>query len=191
MKHIIRNTVCLAVFSALIATPLHAEKAAPGYVDFGKFSPAASGGEFVEVQVKSNLISMAARLAQKDQPEVAELIRGLQLIRVNVIGLDDQNRAEVEKRVKAIRSELDAQGWERVVAVQQKNQDVGIYAKLRGEEAVEGVVVTVLEANREAVLINIVGDIKPEKLAVVGERFNIEPLKKLGPMLKKQAASQK
>jgi hypothetical protein len=134
---------------------------------------------------------MAARLAQKDQPEVAELIRGLQLIRVNVIGLDDQNRAEVEKRVKAIRSELDAQGWERVVAVQQKNQDVGIYAKLRGEEAVEGVVVTVLEANREAVLINIVGDLKPEKLAVVGERFNIEPLKKLGPMLKKQAASQK
>jgi hypothetical protein len=78
-----------------------------------------------------------------------------------------------------------------VVAVQQKNQDVGIYAKLRGEEAVEGVVVTVLEANREAVLINIVGDIKPEKLAVVGERFNIEPLKKLGPLLKKQAASQK
>src|SRR5258708_16353898 len=109
MKHIIRNTVCLAVFSALIATPLHAEKAAPGYVDFGKFSPAASGGEFVEVQVKSNLISMAARLAQKDQPEVAELIRGLQRIRDNVIGRDDQKRAEGEKPVKDIRRELDAQ----------------------------------------------------------------------------------
>ncbi len=191
MKHITRKTVCLAVFSALIATTVHAEQAAPGYVDFGKFSPAVSGGEFVEVQVKSNLTSMAARLAQKDQPEVAELIRGLQLIRVNVIGLDDQNRAEVEKRVKAIRSELDAQGWERVVVVQQKNQDVGIYAKLRGEEAVEGVVVTVLDANREAVLINIVGDLKPEKLAVVGESFNNEPPKKLGPMLKKQSAARK
>src|SRR6266705_3229929 len=166
MKHILRSTFCLAVFSALIATTVHAQKAAPGYVDFGKFSPAVSGGEFVEVQVKSNLISMAARMAQKDQPEVAELIRGLQLIRVNVIGLDDQNRAEVEKRVKSIRSELDAQGWERVV-------------------------VTVLDANREAVLINIVGDLKPEKLAVVGERFNIEPLKKLGPMLKKPSAAQK
>jgi hypothetical protein len=186
MKHLNRYPLGLAVLSAFFTLGIHAENTGPGYVDFGKFTPPASGDEFVEVHIKSNLISMAARLAEKSEPQVAELLRGLQLIRVNVIGLNSENRAEMEKRVKTIRSELDGQGWERIVTAQQKDEDVGIYVKTRGQEAVEGIVVTVLEAKGEAVLVNIVGDIKPEKLAMLGERFNIEPLKKIGPTLEKK-----
>lgn len=184
MKNFIRHTAALAVLTAAAALSAHA--GAPGYVDFGKFSPPASGGEFVEVQINSNLISMAARLVEKNEPDVAELLRNLQLVRVNVIGLDDDNRAEMEKRVKKIRSELDGHGWERVVTAQKKDEDVGVYLKMRGQEAVEGLVVTVLEGNRQAVLINIVGDIKPEKIAVIGERLNIEPLKKIGQAIEKK-----
>src|SRR5438309_10301260 len=183
MKHPIRYALTLAAF---IGVGIHAENTPPGYVDFGKFSPPASGGEFVEVHITSNLISMVARLAEKHEPEVAELLRGLHLVRVNVIGLDDGNRAEMEKRVKKLRSELDAQGWERIVTAQKKDEDVGVYLKTRGEEAVEGVVVTVIESNREAVFINIVGNIKAEKIAVIGERFNIEPLKKIGQAVEKK-----
>ena len=191
MKHSIRYAPVLAIICAVISLNIYAENQPPGYVDFGKFSPAASGGEFVEVNVKSNLISMVARLTQKEEPEVAQLLRGLQLIRVKVIGLNDENRAEIENRVKTIRGELEAQGWESIVTAQQKNEDVRIYLKIRGDEAVQGLAVTVLEGNKEAVLINIVGDIKPERLAEVGEQFNIDPLKKIGLGLKKHAASQK
>jgi len=186
MKHVIRDTLALGVLSAFASVGVCADNPPPGYVDFGKFSPPASGSEFVEVHIKSNLISMVARLVEKSEPDVAELIRGLQLIRVNVIGLDDGNRAEIEKRIKKIRSELDANGWERVVTAQKKDEDVGVYLKLRGSDAVEGLVITVIEGNREAVLINIVGDIKPDKIAVIGERMNIEPLKKAGEALKKK-----
>ena len=169
-----------------LGVAIQAENTPPGYVDFGKFSPPSSGGEFVEVHITSNLISMVARLAEKNEPEIAELLRGLHRVRVNVIGLDDGNRAEMETRVKKIRSDLDAQGWERIVTAQKKDEDVGVYLKTRGEEAVEGVVVTVIESNREAVFINIVGNIKPEKIAVIGERFNIEPLKKIGQAVEKK-----
>ena len=186
MKRAIRNTVALAVLSAFASVGICAESPPAGYVDFGKFAPPTSGGEFVEVHIKSNLISMAARLVEKSEPDVAELIRGLQLIRVNVIGLDDENRAEMEKRIKKIRGELDAQGWERIVTAQKKDEDVGVYLKTRGADAVEGLVITVIEGNREAVLINIVGDIKPDKIAVIGERLGIEPLKKAGEALKKK-----
>ena len=188
MKNLIRCALGLAVLPACLTLGIHAENTAPGYVDFGKLAPSASGGEFVEVHIKNNLISMAARLAEKSEPQVAELLRGLQLIRVNIIGLNGENRADMEKRVKTIRSELDSQGWERIVTAQQKNEDVGIYIKTRGQEAVEGLVVTVIEAKGQAVLVNVVGDIKPEKLAVLGERFNIEPLKKIGPALEKKEA---
>jgi len=186
MKHSIRSALTLAALATLVGVGIHAGDTPPGYVDFGKFSPPTSGGEFVEVHITSNLISMVARLAEKSEPEIAELLRGLHRVRVNVIGLDDGNRAEMETRVKKIRSDLDAQGWERIVTAQKKDEDVGVYLKTRGEEAVEGVVVTVIESNREAVFINIVGNIKPEKIAVIGERFNIEPLKKIGQAVEKK-----
>lgn len=185
-KIIMKHLILLAALSALVSGSVCAENPAPGYIDFGKFSPPSTGGEFVEVHVKSNLISMVARLAEKGDPEVAEFLRGLKLVRVNVIGLNGENRDEIQKRVKTIRGDLDAQGWERVVTAQKKDEDVSVYIKTRGEEAVEGLVVTVLEANHEAVLINIVGNIKPEKIALLGERFNIEPLKKVGHSLEKK-----
>jgi hypothetical protein len=184
MKKLIRHSIGLAVLAATLATRLYAETPLPGYVDFGKLAP-SSGGEFVEVHIKSNLIAMVARLTEKHEPEVADLLRGLQLVRVNVIGLGDDNRAELEKRVKSIRSELDRKGWERIVTAQKQDEDVGVYLKTRGDEAVEGIVITVIAGGKEAVLVNIVGDLKPEKIALIGERLNIEPLKKIGDTLKK------
>jgi hypothetical protein len=162
------------------------DKALVGYVDFGKLTAPASGGEFVEVQISSNLIGMAARLVEKSEPQIAGIIRDVKLIRVNVVGLTDENRAEMQQRVQKIREQLDAQKWERMVTAQQKDQDVGVYLKMRGEEAVEGLVVTVLDGNKEAVLVNIVGNIQPDKIALLGERFNIEPLKELGEKMPKK-----
>lgn len=154
-----------------------------GIVDFGKLTPPANG-EFVEVHIRSNLISMVAKLVEKEEPKVAELIRGLKLIRVNVIGTDDKNRSDIEDRLKKIRNELDTKGWERIVTAQSKGEDVGVYIKTRGEEAVEGLVVTVIQPKGEAVLVNIVGDIRPEQITMLGEKFNVEPLKKAGEALK-------
>lgn len=185
MKHLIRSHLALAVLSAAFGLGVHADNP-PGYVDFGKFTAAGSGGECIEVNIGGNLISMVARLTEKSEPEVTDLLRGLRSVRVNVIGLTDENRADLEKRMKTIRAELDTQGWQRIVTVQNKGEDVGIFIKTRGEEAVEGVVVTVLSGKHEAVFVNVVGDIKPEKLATLGERLNIEPLKKAAQALKKK-----
>lgn len=184
MKHLIH---CILGFAlACTAASLHAENATSGYIDFGKLTPSGASGEFVEVHVRSNLIAMVSRLAEKAEPDIAQLLRGLHAIRVNVIGLTDENRAEMQQRIKAIREDLDARQWERVVTAQQPNEDVGVYLKTRGDEAVEGLVVTVVDGKKEAVLVNIVGDIRPEKLAVLGERFNIEPLKKIGHGIEKK-----
>jgi hypothetical protein len=49
--------------------------------------------------------------------------------------------------------------------------------KTSGDDVVDGIVVTVIEEDRKAVLINVVGQIKAEQLAELGERFDIEPLK--------------
>ncbi len=185
MQNMIRRATGLACMLTLLTLPAWAETQTAGYVDFGKIPPPGEGGEFVEVTLKANLINMIVKVAKGTEPEVAEMIKGIQNIRVNVLGMDDKNRAEVVERIKALRSELEAKGWERIVTVQQKDEDVGVYVRTRGEEAIEGIVVTVLDHNKEAVLVNVVGDIKPEKLAELGQRLNIEPLKKVGESLKK------
>ena len=187
MRTPIRNFTGVALLCAALTIPALAETAPAGAIDFGKLTPAADGGQFVEVNIKGNLLNMAARLAAKEEPELADLLKGIQSIRVNVVGLDDGNRAETQARIKAVRGELDTKGWERVVAVSEKDQDVGIYLKTRGQDAVEGLVVTVIENGKQAVLVNIVGDIRPEKLADLGEKLGIEPLKNLHHTSGKQA----
>lgn len=152
----------------------------PGYVDFGNLEPAQSGKQFVEVNIGDNLIGIVSRLAATQEPEVAELLGGLKRIRVNVVGLDEDNRGEVSNRFQSIAEELDRKGWERIVTVRDAGEQVTVFLKTRAQEAVEGIVVTILQGDKEAILVNIVGDIRPEKIATLGERFNLEPLKQAG-----------
>lgn len=162
-----------------------------GYFDLGQFTPPKSGGTFVEVNLKGNLLSMAAKIAAKEEPEAAELIRSIESIRVNVIGLDDANRAEIKGRVESVRAGLSSAGWERIVTVQQEGNDVGVYTKTKDADSIAGVVVTVLSQDGEAVFVNVVGDIKPERLAELGEHLHIDPLKAVKKAAKEDDAETK
>jgi hypothetical protein len=180
MKCLMTATLGTGILIAGIALHASGESLPPGQVDFGSFSPSASGGEFVEVNVTSSLISLAAHFVEKAEPDVAKLLKGLELVHVNVIGVSDENRSELESKAKQIRKQLDGNGWERVVLAQQQDQNVGVYIKTQNKEVVQGVVVTVMDGNKQAVFVNVVGDIRPEQLSMLGDRLNIEPLKHLG-----------
>jgi hypothetical protein len=159
---------------------LGADALPPGQVEFGKFSPPGGDGEFVEVNVGSSLISLAATFLQKEEPDIAQLLSGLKLVHVNVIGVSDENKADLQKRSQSLRQELEGKGWEKIVTAQQQGQDVGIYLKTEGKDAVQGLVVMVMDGNKQAVFVNVVGNIKPEQLATLGDRLHIDPLKKIG-----------
>jgi hypothetical protein len=165
------------VLAAAVAVSVGAETLPPGQVDLGTFAPATRNGDFVEVNLTSSLISLAMRFVEKDEPEIAKLLNGLQLVRVNVIGLNEENRGDLEQRTIKLRQELDSKGWERIVVAHQKDQDVGVYLKTVNKDTVQGLVVTVMDGNKQAVFVNIVGNLKPEQLSMVGERLHIEPLK--------------
>ena len=172
-----------ATAAALIFAAAAASRAAdpiPGYVDFGRIAPSAEG-KFVEVNLSEGLLKFASMFASKQEPQAAEVLRNLKLVRINVVELSDANRSQIVARVKTVRQELETSGWTQIVNVreQPKGDDVQIFAKMRGEEAIEGLVVTVIDGNHEVVLVNIVGDIKPEQIATLAERFNIDPLKKV------------
>jgi hypothetical protein len=191
MKRLIPFVLGAAVLTSIVSFNARAETLLPGQVDFGTFTASTTGGEFVEINVPGNLISLAARLVRKQEPEVAQLLNGLQLVRVNVIGLDDGNRAEVSDRAQTVRKEMETKGWQRLVTAQQKGQDVSVFLKMQGKDTVQGLTVVVIEGKKQAVFVNVVGDIKPEKLALLGDRLHIDPLKNLSLPTEKKEKSEK
>ncbi len=184
MKRLMPITLGTVILATALAASAPAETLPPGQIDFGTFSP-AEGGEFVEVNLTSSLISLASRFAEKADADVAQLLRGLHQVRVNVIGLNDENRPEFEKRAQDIRKQLDKKGWERIVTAKKDGQDVSVYLKTQNKDTVQGLVVMVLDGSKQAVFVNVVGDIKPDQLALLGDKLHIESLKKAGEATEK------
>jgi hypothetical protein len=180
MKNLFRSTLIVAGLAC--AVPVMAKNSShPGHIDLGTFS-AAAGCEFVEVNLQSALIKFAAKIAATREPEAAEMLRNIESVRVNVVGLDDSNRAATLSRITALRADLEQRGWEKIVTVQESGSngdDVAIYMKSRGEDAIAGLVVTVIEKNGKAVLVNIVGDIRADQIAALADKLNVEPLRKI------------
>ena len=190
MKQFLPCMLGTAALPLALAASAFGEPLPPGQVDFGSFTAPAGGGEFVEVNVTSSLIALATKFLEKDQPDVAKVLQGLQLVHVNVIGLNDENRPDIQERVQGIRKDLETKGWERIDKVQDKGQDVGVYLKTQNKDTVQGLVVVVIDGGKEAVFVNVVGDIKPEQLSMLGEKLHIDPLKKIGKEVEKKDSNQ-
>ena len=148
MKRLMPISVGTVILAATLTMNTHAESLLPGQVDFGTFSPPAGGGEFVEVNLTSSLITLASRFVEKADADVAKLLKGLHMVRVNVIGLNDENRPELEKRIKDVRKQLDQKGWERIVTVQKEGQDVNVFLKTENKDTVQGLVVMVVDGSK-------------------------------------------
>jgi hypothetical protein len=163
--------------SLAFAAAVHASDNEAGYIDIGKLVPSPDG-EFVEVNLSPGLLKFAAKVAAKEDPEAAELLGNIKQVHVNVVGLDATNRAGNVAKIEAIRTQLENQGWMQIVSVRDKKSgdNVDIHVKHRGEEAIEGLVVTVIDGKGEAVLVNIVGDIRPEQLSKLATRLHIAGL---------------
>lgn len=175
MKNIIRCAAASLAFS-LAALSVHATDA--GYVDLGRFK-AVEGCEFVEVDLGSPLLKFASRLVAREDQEAAALLRGLKHVRVNVVGYDDATCADTTDRLQKFRAELVRAGWQQIVTARGTGnaEDVVVFVKLAGDEAIEGLVVTVLDAgSHEAVFVNVVGSINADQLSALGEKLHIAPL---------------
>ena len=180
MKNPIRFTLAAATLSLALATVTSASEIETGAIDIGQLMPAAKG-QFVEINLSPAMLKFAARIAARQEPETAELIRNLKSIRVNVVGLDDSNRSATIEKIEGVRRKLETQGWTKMVTVREKNggDNVDVHVMQRGEEAIDGLVVTVLDKKGEAVFVNIVGNINADQIAQIAEKFDLEPLRKV------------
>ena len=128
------------------------------------------------------MLKFVAKLAATQEPEAAELLNNLRRVRVNVVGLDESNKAATVARMQEIRASLERLGWEQIVTAREPRSagadDVAVYMK-SDENAIQGLIVTVIEHKGNAVFVNVVGNIRAEQLVKLGEKLDIKPLHRL------------
>jgi len=176
----LRSLLVVSGLSLALSTAGFAAEKEAGYVDMDQLMPSAKG-QFVEVNLNTAMLKFAAKLAARHEPDAAELVGNLKSIRVNVVGLDDANRASNVEKIEAVRRKLEGQGWTKMVTVREKDggDNVDVHVMQRGEDAIDGLVVTVIDHKGEAVFVNIVGNINADQISKIADKYDIDPLKKI------------
>lgn len=151
-------------------------KRAPGYIDFEAMNTFGDLESTVEVFIKGPLLRMAVEAVREEEPELAEMLSGLKLIRVHVFEINrDMGRDLVEKTEK-LSKDLEDKGWEMAVRVREEHENVNIYMLPGKGENIDGLVVMVVSEDDEAIFVNVVGTIDPAQIGRIGHSFRIDAL---------------
>ena len=147
-----------------------------GYVDFGNLSALETGEEVTEVLIEEHLLKMVAKLATKEDPDLSSVLDGIKLVKVHSFEISEENFTQLSEKVKKINQELMNKDWDRIVRVKSKDELVNVFIKTANEDKIEGLVVTTIEKNGDAVFVNIVGDIDLETISKLSDKFDIPNL---------------
>lgn len=167
--------------------------ALPGFAQPGKLELrnleklAGRAAEVNDVTLDGPLLQLAAKVMDSshdpDAAQVRDLIKDLKGIYVKNFEFDEPNQYS-QSDVEAIRAQLTAPGWQRIVQSRSKRtgENDEIYLLKQGEK-VAGVAILVAEA-KELTVVNIVGPVDMEKLGELGGHFGIPAEMKDQPKLK-------
>lgn len=136
----------------------------------------ARAAEVNDVTLDGALLQLASKFLDvaddADAREVKNLIKDLKGIYVKNFEFDEPNQYS-QADVEAIRTQLTAPGWQRIVTSRSKhnNENDEVYLMKEGDK-ITGVAILVAEA-RELTVVNIVGPIDMDKLGELGGHFGI------------------
>ena len=148
----------------------------PGYIDFGDVSAFENEDEFVEVIINERLLRMVSKLSKHEDEELANLISGLKLIKVNVLNLTKDNKKLVDDKIKSVEKQLKSKNWERIVTAKSKGDKALVYIKADKDDNIVGLAVTANEESGSIAFVNIVGKIDLESIGRLSEKFDIPSL---------------
>jgi hypothetical protein len=155
----------ITIFVVMVATaglslaqpaPAAPDPGAVAIEDLGAF---AADGASIDVDLQGPMVQLIAAAAAEDDPEVAELLRGIRRIRV-LSGAPGEDWPQMLDRFETAARTLESRGWTRVVRVRDEDELVLVLVMQSGDRFA-GLTVLMVEAGDEAALVNIAGDIDP------------------------------
>lgn len=148
----------------------------PGYVDLQAIDGWFPREAKIEVNIKGALLELVAEASRYEDPELANLLRKLKAIQVRGYEVSLNDFRSVEDRMSTLARSLESQGWDTVVKVREDDERVNMYTRIQNG-VIAGMMVMVLSEDDESYFVNIVGEISPEQIGRIGNRFDIDPLR--------------
>ncbi len=174
MKPSMLNKLIIGIFCTLLSLPAIAQedelKDLPGYVDFGDLS-SLYGEPKIIINLGGTMLNFVRMMSSAESPETADLISKLKGIRV-MIYETDENTDAAKRQFAEVKSTLKSSGWEPIVQVNDDDEQVMIYMKMKGEN-MEGITVMVVDED-EAVFINVIGQLNPAELGKVMKALDVD-----------------
>jgi hypothetical protein len=145
-----------------------------GYVDFANLD-SVYGEPKVMVNLNKTMLGFISKINMSD-PETSELISKLKAVRVQIYNMTDNDKPALDLIAK-VSKDIKTKNWLPIVSVNEKDEKVRIFTKIT-DDIMDGLVVMVINNSdsreeREAVFINIVGEIDPAQINKVTESLNI------------------
>lgn len=170
-KSIGRACACTAIAAGLIFST-SALAGPAGYIDFADLGE-AYGEAKVEINLHKALLNMVGSFSKSEDPEIAEILSGVESIKVRVFPLNGKPEKAMQT-VEDVSKKIRKQDWEPLISVNEEKEKIRIFSKMTGE-VMDGLVVMVVSENGpgEAVFINIVGQIDPAKVSKLADSMDI------------------
>jgi flagellar hook assembly protein FlgD len=162
--------ILLNVSSMAFASDISQER---GYVDFENLE-AIYGEPKVMVNLNQTMLGFVSKMSASD-PEASELISKLKAVRVQIYSINDNEQPALDL-IARVTQDIKSKDWMPIVSINEKKEKVRVFTKLTND-VMDGLVVMVINEEdnaREAVFINIVGEIDPAQISKVTQSLNID-----------------
>jgi uncharacterized protein DUF4252 len=175
MKPIMLRLISIALLAAVCgAATAHAQNARLEIDHLDRLFPKAV--ETVDVRVDGALLLMASKFLRSDKADeaaVKEIVQALKGVYVKGVEFDKEGEYS-ESDVEAVRRQLSAPGWERIVGVRSKRdgENVEVFLMINNDAVIEGIGVLIADP-KQVMVVNVVGPLDPEKINNLRGQFGI------------------
>jgi hypothetical protein len=175
MKPITLRLVSIALLAAVcVAAPVYAQNARLQIDHLDRLFPKAV--ETIDVRVEGSLLQVASKFLRSDKADEAaikEIILALKGVYVKGVEFDKEGEYN-EADVEAVRQQLAAPGWDRIVGVRSKRdgENVEVFLMINNDSVIEGIGVLISDP-KQIMVVNVVGPLDPEKINNLRGQFGI------------------
>jgi hypothetical protein len=143
-----------------VAASAQAAPAGPGHYPIEELRLFTASEPQVDIDLTGAMIQVAVGATAEQNPELSELLAGIERVRVRVGSLPEGDAASYQNDVEQLIGDLEGSGWHRMIRVNESPEQVLVYS-MELDGMIEGLTALVFDGSQEVVMVNIVGRMDP------------------------------
>lgn len=165
-----RAALAAVLLTGLTACGLTAPRSNDGFADLDSLGMFDTD-RVISLSIGPTLLHFAANYVD-DDPEVRDLLRSLDGVRVRVYEVDGDAQ-KVAGRMQRMSDRLQQDGWEPVMLVRQEDEQAHMLVRVV-DDRMCGLTVLVLDGESEAVVVNLMGSFEPEQFGQMMAALDVD-----------------